>query len=70
METIRNGNDSGKNYIVAFKKILQEAEEKDRKAMERFRNWSNGMMDPAEDKAYSEEVQQCARNLKKDLRSA
>lgn len=70
METIRNGNDSGKNYIVAFKKILQEAEEKDRKAMERFCNWSNGMMDPAEDKAYSEAVQQCARNLKKDLRSA
>ena len=70
METIRNGNDSGKNYIVAFKKILQEAEEKDRKAMERFRNWSNGMMDPAEAKAYSEAVQQCARNLKKDLRSA
>ena len=70
METIRNGNDSGKNYTVAFKKILQEAEEKDRKAMERFRNWSNGMMDPAEDKAYSEAVQQCARNLKKDLRSA
>lgn len=70
MENIRNGNESEKNYIIAFKKILQEAEEKDRKAMERFRNWSNGMMDPAEDKAYSEAVQQCARNLKKDLRSA
>ena len=64
METIRNGNDSGKNYIVAFKKILQEAEEKDRKAMERFRSWSNGMMDPEEDEAYTNAVKECASNLK------
>lgn len=64
METIRNGNDSGKNYIVAFKKILQEAEEKDRKAMERFRSWSNGMMDPEEDEAYTNAVKECASKLK------
>ena len=64
METIRNGNDSGKNYIVAFKKILQEAEEKDRKAMERFHSWTNGMMDPEEDEAYTNAVKECASKLK------
>ena len=46
MENIRKGIESEKNYIIAFRKILQEAEEKDRKAMERFRSWSNGMMEP------------------------
>lgn len=70
METIRNGNDSGRNYIVEFRKILKEAEERDRQAMDRFHNWYNGTMDPAEDKAYTDAVQQCARNLKQDLRSA
>ena len=48
----------------------QEAEEKDRQAMDRFHSWFNGLMDPAEDAAYTDAVQQCARNLKKELRSA
>lgn len=70
MGEIRKDNIIGENYIVSFRKILQEAEEKDRKAMERFHNWSNGMMDPTEEKAYTEAVQQCARNLKKERKSA
>ena len=70
METIRSGNETERNYIVDFKKILQEAEEKDRQAMDRFHSWFNGLMDPAEDAAYTDAVQQCARNLKKELRSA
>ena len=70
MENIRKGNKPEENYIIVFRKILQEAEERDREAMERFHNWSNGMMDPAEEKAYTEAVQQCARNLKKERKSA
>lgn len=70
MENVRKRNEIGENYIVSFRRILQEAEERDRKAMERFRSWTNGMMDPAEDKAYTEAVQQCAGNLKKERKSA
>ena len=70
METIRSGNETRSNYIVDFKKILQEAEERDRQAMDRFHSWFNGLMDPAEDAAYTDAVKQCTRNLKKELRSA
>ena len=70
MENIRKGNETGENYIVSFRRILQEAEERDRQAMERFRSWSSGMMDPAEEKAYTEAVQQCAGNLKEERKSA
>lgn len=70
METIRSGNQSERNYIVDFRKILQEAEERDRLAMDRFHSWFNGLMDPAEDAAYTDAVKQCARNMKKGLRSA
>ena len=64
MENIRKGIESEKNYIIAFRKILQEAEEKDREAMERFRSWSNGMMEPEEDEAYTNAVKECASKLK------
>ena len=66
MENIRKGNESEKNYIIAFRKILQEAEEKDRKAKERFHSWSNGMMDPAEDEVYTNAVKECAGKLRKE----
>ncbi len=70
MENIRKENEIGERYIVSIRKILQEAEERDRQAMERFRSWTNGMMDPAEEKAYTEAVLQCAGNLKKERKSA
>ena len=58
METIRSGNEPERNYIVDFKKILQEAEEKDRQAKDRFHSWFNGLKDPTEDAAYTDAVQQ------------
>lgn len=70
MEKVRKGNEPGENYIVSFRRILQEAEEKERQAMERFHNWSNGMMDPTEEKAYTEAVRQCAEDFKKERKSA
>ena len=70
MENIRKGNETGANYIVSVRKILQEAEERDRQAMDRFHNWSNGMMDPEEDAAYTNAVQQCAGKLRESRKSA
>ena len=70
MESLRKENDSKSNYIADYKRILRDAEERDRQAMERFHDWFNGQMDPAEEKAYTDAVQQCTRSLKKDLRSA
>lgn len=37
MENIRKGNETGEKYIVSFRKILQEAEERDKQAMEILR---------------------------------
>ena len=70
MENIRNKNSKESAYIVNFRKILQEAEKKDRQAMERFRSWFNGQMDPEEEAAYTDAVQQCAGKLKADRKSA
>ena len=64
MENIRNKNSKESTYIVSFRKILQEAEKKDRQAMERFRSWFNGQMDPEEEAAYTDAVQQCAGKLR------
>lgn len=69
-----NGNVKMKNldedYIIAFRNILKEAERMEREAMDRFHSWSSGMMDPAEEEAYSNAVKECAMNLKKDRMSA
>ena len=65
MENIRKGNETGEGYIVSFRRILQEAEERDRQALERYHNWSNGMMDPAEDEVYTNAVKECAGKLRK-----
>lgn len=70
MENIRKGNVTGESYIVSFRRILQEAEERDRQAMERFHSWSVGSMDPAEDELYTNAVKECAGKLKKDRISA
>jgi len=70
MENNRKGNEPGESYIVSFKRILQEAEEKDRQAMERFHSWSDGSMDPAEAELYTNAVMECASKLKEDRISA
>ena len=70
MENIRNGSKTGESYIVSFRRILQEAEERDRQAMEKFHSWSDGSMDPAEEELYTNAVKECASKLKKDRISA
>ena len=37
------------DYITAFRNILKEAERREKEAMDRFHNWSDGSMDPDED---------------------
>ena len=70
MNTNEKMRNLDEDYIIAFRNILKEAERMEREAMDRFHSWSNGMMDPAEEKAYTEAVQKCAGNLKKERKSA
>ena len=66
MENIRKANETGEDYIIAFRNILKEAERMEREAMDRFHSWSNGMMDPAEDEVYTNAVKECAGRLRKE----
>ncbi len=52
------------DYIGKFRTILQDAERKQQEAMDRFHNWSAGLMDPAEEEAYTNAVRECAGRLK------
>ena len=63
IEKMKNLNDE---YFIAFRNILREAEKMDREALDRFRSWSNGMMEPAEDKVYTDAVRECTVRLKKE----
>ena len=66
MNTIEKTNHLDGDYIIAFRNILKEAERKDREALERFRSWSVGTMDPAESEAYTSAVKECAGRLRKE----
>ena len=66
MENIRKANETGEDYIIAFRNILKEAERMEREAMDRFHSWSNGMMNPAEDEVYTNAVKECAGRLRKE----
>ena len=57
------------NLEAAFSRLCQEAERADRQALLRFRSWFKGLMDPAEDQAYTDAVRACTGNLKEGLRS-
>ena len=46
-----------------FSRLCRQTEEADRQAILRFRSWFKGLMDPEEEKAYSDAVAQCARKL-------
>ena len=50
------------DYIIAFRNILKEAERREQEAMDRFRSWSDGLMDPAEEELYTNAVKECARS--------
>lgn len=67
---LTNSKTLDSDYITAFRNILKEAERREKEAMDRFHNWSDGSMDPDEDAVYTDAVKQCARNLKDNLRSA
>lgn len=54
------------DYIIAFRKILQEAEQRQQEAMTRFHSWTAGTMDPAEEEAYTSAVRECAGKLRKE----
>lgn len=58
------------NLEASFTRLCQQAEQEDRQAMLRFRSWFKGLMDPEEDAVYTEAVEQCARSLRKDAKSA
>ena len=66
MNTIEKMNNLNDEYFIAFRNILREAEKMDREALDRFRSWSNGMMEPAEDKVYTDAVRECAGRLKQE----
>lgn len=58
------------NLEASFTRLCQQAEQNDRDAMLRFRSWFKGLMDPEEDAVYTKAVEQCARSLEKELKSA
>lgn len=58
------------NLEMDFSKLCQRTEQSDRQALLRFRSWFKGLMNPAEDAAYTDAVKQCTRDLKKNVRSA
>ena len=66
MDTNEKMRNLDEDYIIAFRNILKEAERMEREAMDRFHSWSNGMMDPAEDEAYTNAVKECAGRLRKE----
>ena len=58
------------NLETSFTSLCRQAEEQDREAMLRFRSWFKGLMEPAEEAAYTEAVEQCAKNLQTEAKSA
>jgi len=38
--------------------------------MLRFRSWFKGLMDPDEDAVYTKAVEQCAKSLQREVKSA
>ncbi len=66
MNTNEKMRNLDEDYIIAFRNILKEAERMEREAMDRFHSWSNGMMDPAEEEAYTSAVRECAGKLRRE----
>jgi len=58
------------NLEATFTRLCQQAEQNDRDAMLRFRSWFKGLMDPEEDAVYTRAVEQCAKSLQREVKSA
>ena len=52
------------NLEERFIRMCRDAEQADRDALLRFRDWFRGMMDPEEDAVYTAAVEQCTKSLK------